>query len=102
MEEGIGGSGIISLRFKRKVYKTIVKPAIVYAAETWAVNKSQYVAEMTVLKMDEWSLKKLLRRQEEYVGKRVVVMEVSGKRRRGSTKWKSLDNIRNDFSERGL
>ena len=34
---------------KGKVCKTIVKPAMMYAAETWAVKKSQYVAEMRVL-----------------------------------------------------
>ena len=33
-----------------KVYNTIVKPAMMYASETWAVNKSQYVAEIRVLK----------------------------------------------------
>ena len=32
------------------VYKTIVKPAMMYASETWAVRKSQYVAEMRVLR----------------------------------------------------
>ena len=40
----------ISLRVKGKMYKTIVKSTMVYAAETWAVKKTQYVAEM-----DEWS-----------------------------------------------
>ena len=33
-----------------KVYNTIVKPAMMYASETWAVKKSQYVAEIRVLK----------------------------------------------------
>ena len=40
----------ISLRAKRNVYKTIAKPAMVYAAETRAVKKPQYVTEI-----DEWS-----------------------------------------------
>ena len=43
-----------------------------------------------------------LRREDEYVSKRVMEMEVSGKRRRGSPKWRSLDSIRNDLSERVL
>ena len=67
-ESGVLCDRIISLRVKGKVYKTIVTPAMVYAAATWAVKKSQYVAEMRVLKMDEWSLTKLLRKEEEYVG----------------------------------
>ena len=32
-----------------------------------------------------------LRREDEYVGKRVMVMEVPGKRRRGRPKWGWLD-----------
>ena len=34
----------MSLMVNGKVYKTIVKPAMMYASETWAVKKSQYVA----------------------------------------------------------
>ena len=44
----------------------------------------------------------VLRREEKYVGKRVMVMEVPGKRRRGRPKQSWLDNIRNDLSEREL
>ena len=40
------------------------------------------------------------RREEEYVGKRV--MEVPGKRTRGRPKRRWLDNIKNDFLEREL
>ena len=32
------------------MYKTIVKPAMINAAETWEVKKSKYVAEMRVLR----------------------------------------------------
>ena len=38
----------------------------------------------------------VLRREDEYFGKRVIVMEVPGKRRRGKPKRRWLDNIRND------
>ena len=56
-------------------------------------------------KVQESSLKwygHVLRREEECVGKRVMVIEVPWKRRRGSLKRKWLDNIRNDLSEREL
>ena len=44
----------------------------------------------------------VLGREEECVGKRVMVIEVPWERRRGSPKRKWLDNIRNDLSEREL
>ena len=44
----------------------------------------------------------VLRREYEYVGSRVMAMEVPGKRRRGRPKRRWLDSIRNDLSERAL
>ena len=40
------------------------------------------------------------RREDEYVRKRVMAMEVAVKRKRGRPKRRWLDNIRNDLSER--
>ena len=56
-------------------------------------------------KMQESRLKwyeHVLRREDEYVGKSVMAMEVPGKRRRGRPKRRWLDSIRNDLSEREL
>ena len=113
-----------------EVYKKVVRPAMMYGAETWSVKKAQEkqldVAEMRMLrwmsrvtnpdrirnerirgttkvgdiskKVQESRLKWYgheLRREEECVGNRVMVMEVPGKRR-----W--LYNINNDLSERLL
>ena len=44
----------------------------------------------------------VLRREEEYVGKIVMVTEVPGKRRRGRPKRRWVDNIKNNLSEREL
>ena len=44
----------------------------------------------------------VLRREDEYVGKSVMAMEVPGKRRRGRPKRRWLDSIGNDLSEREL
>ena len=44
----------------------------------------------------------VLRREDEYVGKRVVAMKVRRKRRGGRPKRRWLDSIRNDLSEREL
>ena len=119
----------ISLRVKGKVYKTVVRPAMMYGAETWAVKKAQEkkldVAEMRMLmdrirnerirgtikvgeiskKVQESRLKwygHVLRKEDEYVGKRVMAMEVPGKRRKGRPKRRWLDSIGNDLSEREL
>ena len=125
------------MRVKGKVYKTVVRPAMMYGAETWAVKKAQEkkldVTEMRMLrwmsgvtkldrirnerirgttkvgeiskKVQESRLKwygHVLRREDEYVGKRVTGMEVPGKRRRGRPKRRCLDSIRNDLSQREL
>ena len=44
----------------------------------------------------------VLRREDESVGKRVMAMEVPGKRKRGRPTRMWLDSIRNDLSEREL
>ena len=41
----------------------------------------------------------VLRRQHTYVGKRVIVVEMAGKRRRGRPKLRWLDSIRDNLSE---
>ena len=125
----------ISLRVKGKVYKTVVRPAMMYGADTWAVKKAQEkkldVAEMRMLrwmsgvtkldrirnerirgttkvgeiskKVQESRLKwygHVLRREDEYVGKRVMWMEVPGKRRRRRPKRRWMDTIGNDLPEK--
>ena len=139
LEEGIGDSVRPKNKFESQgeVCKTVVRPAMMYGTETWAVKKAQEkklnVAEMRVLrwmsgvtklgrirnerirgttkvgeiskKVQENRLKRyghVLRREDEYIGKRVMGMEVPGKRRRGRPKRRWLDSIRNDLSEREL
>ena len=43
LEEGIGDSGLPKNKFesRREVYKTVVSPAMMCGAETWAVKKAQ-------------------------------------------------------------
>ena len=130
-------SGILCERFCGKVYKTVVRPAMMYGAENWAVKKAQEkkldVAEMRMLrwmsgvtkldrirnerirgttkvgeiskKVQESRLKwygHVLRREEEYVGKIVMAMEVPGKRRRGRPKRRWMDTIGNNLSDKEL
>ena len=119
-----------------QVYKTIVRPAMVYRAETWAVKKvhekKMEVAEMKMLrwmcvvtrldkirnekirgstKVGEISKKvqerrmrwygHVMRRDEEYVGKRVMGIEVQGSRR-GRPKKRWADCVKDDLREKGL
>ena len=45
----------ISLRVKGKVYKTVVRPAMMYGTETWAVKKTQEKKlDVTEMRMLRW------------------------------------------------
>ena len=127
----------INRKLKGKVYKTVVRPALIYGAETWAAKKAHEkkldVAEMRMLrwmcgvtkldmipntriremtkvgeisgKVQEKRLKwfgHVMRREEDYIGKRVLGMEVQGKRKRGRPKWRWIDKIKEDMREKGM
>ena len=127
----------MKVKIRGNVYKTIVRPAMVYGAETWAVKKAHEkkmeVAEMKMLrwtcgvtrldkirnekirgstKVGEISKKvqecrmrwygHVMRRDVEYVGKRVMGIEVQGSRRRGRPKKRWADCVKDDLREKGL
>ena len=72
----------IRLRVKGKVYKTVVRPAMMYGAETWAVKKSHEkkldVAEMRMLRWMS-GVTKMDRIMNERVGGTTKVGEMSKK-----------------------
>jgi len=123
-------------RLKGKIYKTMVRPAIMYGMETVAITRAQeekmQVAEMKMLrwslgltrldkirnedirgrvkvgklkeKIRETRMKWLghiLRREEDYVGRRVRQLEV-GKRRRGRPRRSWKDCVREDLDAIGI
>ena len=127
----------VNVKLKGKVYKTAVRPAMMYSCETWATKKKHErkmnVAEMKMLrwmcgvtrkdrirnekirgtvkvgeiskKMQERRLNwygHVMRRDDNYVGRRVLAMEVPGKRKRGGPKLRWKDRIKADMIEKNL
>ena len=124
-------------KVKRKVYSSVVRPAMVYGLETVAVTKKQVeemeVAEMKMLrfamgvtrkdkirneyirgtvKVERWGMKmregrlrwygNVMRRDQEYVGRKMMEMELPGKRRRGRPKRRFLDVVKEDMEKVGV
>ena len=44
----------------------------------------------------------MIRREEHYVGRRAIEMEVQGRRKRGIPKRRWLDKVKDDIKEKGL
>ena len=84
----------ISLRVKRKVYKTIVKPAMIYGAETWAVKKAQEkkldVTEMRMLLRWMNGVAKLDRIRNERMRGTTKMGEISKKVEESRLRWYRL------------
>ena len=134
---GVLCDGEINVKLKGKVYKTVVRPAMMYGAETWPLKKTQErkleVEEMKMLrwmcgvtKMDKIRIERIRgtakvekiskkiqerrlqwyghvkRREEEYVGRRVMEMEELGGRERGRPKQRWMDNVRDDMRDKQL
>ena len=119
-------------RVKGKVYSSVVRPPMVYGLETVAVTKKQVeemeVAEMKMLRFtmgvavtkkqverdgscgDEnaevyYGLRwygHVMRRDQEYVGRNMMEMELPGKRKRGRPKKIFLDVVKEDMKEVGV
>ncbi|KAK3549916.1 hypothetical protein QTP86_015535 [Hemibagrus guttatus] len=122
----------ISARIKGKVYKTVVRPAMLYGLETVSLRKRQEseleVAELKMLrfslgvtrldrirneyirgtahvghlgdKVREARLRwfgHVQRRESEYIGRRMLDMELPGRRQRGRPKRRYMDVINEDM-----
>ncbi|KAK3552622.1 hypothetical protein QTP86_017898 [Hemibagrus guttatus] len=122
----------ISARIKGKVYRTVVRPAMLYGLETVPLRKRQEseleVAELKMLrfslgvtrldrirnkyirgtahvgrlgdKVREARLRwfgHVQRRESEYIGRRMLDMELPGRRQRGRPKRRYMDGINEDM-----
>ena len=127
----------MNVRLKGKIHKTVIRPAMIYGAETWALKKiHEKRLEVAEMRMLRWSLgvtrldrirnevirnklkvmevtKKIqerrlqwyghvMRRDEEYVGKKVRRIEVPGRRARGRPKKRWEHCVNKDLNDRGL
>ncbi|KAK3557178.1 hypothetical protein QTP70_024694 [Hemibagrus guttatus] len=122
----------ISARIKGKVYRTVVRPAMLYGLETVSLRKRQESElEVAELKMLRFSLEvtrldrirneyirgtahvgrlgdkvrearlrwfgHVQRRESEYIGRRMLDMELPGRRQRGRPKRRYMDRINEDM-----
>ena len=124
------------MKLKGKVYKTVVRPALLYGAETWATTRGQEarleVNEMTMLrwmcgvtrrdrilnehirgttrmvqaskKITEKRLKwtTVRRMKEEHIVRRMLDVDIQGKRRRGRPNLRWKDACKRDMTQAGL
>ncbi|MCJ8736039.1 hypothetical protein PDJAM_G00254220 [Pangasius djambal] len=122
----------ISARIKGKVYKTVVRPAMLYGLETVSLKKRQEseleVAELKMLRFSSGVMRldrirdeyirgtahvgrlgdkvrearlrwfgHVQRRESEYIGRRMLDMELPGRRRRGRPKRRYMEAINEDM-----
>ena len=120
-----------------KVYKTVVRPALLYGAETWATTRGQEARlEANEMRMLRWmcgvtrrdkirndhirgttrvvqASKKITekrlkwyghvsRMKEEHIVRRMLDVEIPGKRRRGRPNLRWKDACKRDMTEVGL
>ena len=113
----------MNVKIKGKVYRTVVRPALMYGAETLVTTKAQekklQVAEIRMLrwlqawmdvlsyeyKVQERRLKwygHVMRIAEHYVGRRAMEMKVQGRIKIGRPNRGWLDKVKDDIKEKGL
>ena len=80
----------MSLRIKGKVYKSVVRPAMMYGAETWALKKiHEKRLEVAEMRMLRWScgVTRLDRIRNEVIRNKIKVTEVSKKIQERRLQW---------------
>ncbi|KAI5093161.1 hypothetical protein C0J45_17552, partial [Silurus meridionalis] len=91
----------VSARMKGKVYRTVVRPEMLYGLETVALRKRQEVE----LKVREVRLRwfgHVQRRDMGYISRRMLRMETPGRRKRGRPRRRFMDVVREDMQVVGV
>ena len=125
------------MKLKGKVYKTVVRPALLYGTETWATTRGQEARlEVNEMRMLRWmcgvtrrdkirnehirgttrvvqASKKITekrlkwyghvrRMKEEHIVRRMLDVDIPGKRRRGRPNLRWKDACKRDMTQAGL
>ena len=79
----------MKVKIKGNVYKTIVRPAMVYGAETWAVKKAHEKMEVAEMKMLRWmcGVTWLDKIRKEKIRRSTEVGEISKKVQERRIRW---------------
>ena len=80
----------VNVKAKGKMYKTVVRPAMIYGAETWGSKKAQEKRlDVTEMRMLRWmcGVTKLDKIKNERIRKTVKVTEISKKIQEKRLKW---------------
>ncbi|XP_067131713.1 uncharacterized protein [Centruroides vittatus] len=110
----------VSCNLKGKLYKSVVRPAMLYEAETRAITRAQETKmEVVEMRMLRWtcgvgSLSKKMqecksswfghveRRSDNYGEKKIGKLIIKGKRKRRRSKMRWKDKVEENFNQRGL
>ncbi|KAI5093658.1 hypothetical protein C0J45_16796, partial [Silurus meridionalis] len=99
----------VSARMKGKVYRTVVRPEMLYGLETVALSKRQEVETAHVGRFGDKVREARLRwfghvqrRDMGYIGRRMLRMEPPGRRKRGRPRRRFMDVVREDMQVVGV
>src|SRR6266853_4742151 len=93
----------IPLRLKAKIYKTVIRPVLLYGTETMAMRRSEVKKlEVTEMRMWRWLTGTSIRerRTNEEIRKKVGVAAISEKCREGRLRW--LGHVERSSQEGGI
>ena len=91
----------VPMKLRMKIYKTVIRPVLLYGAETWALRrKEEGVLERTEMKMLRWILGVSLmeRIESDEIRKRVGICKITDKARESRLRWYGHVRRRDDDS----
>ncbi|XP_023235755.1 uncharacterized protein LOC111635126 [Centruroides sculpturatus] len=91
----------IPLKVRGLIYKTVIRPVLMYGCECWPTTATEekrlHVAEMRMLRLTWFG--HVVRRNEEHVTKKACNMKVQGDRGRGRPKKRWIECVKTDMEK---